>query len=437
MYRYDEREQTITRLFADGEDGAVCVQDTYVQLGFRQHAILYEPAEPGERSQIGVVIIHSDSDYSTFPIGGELAKRGYRTLCGQVSDPSGTMDRKILDVGAAVSFLRSLPGITKVVLMGHSGGATLMSAYQAAAEAGPAVFTGDHMLVPCALSRAVPPADGVMILDSNFGNGAMTLFSIDPAVRQEGNGLDLDPELDAYNPANGYDPAGSEYSDAFLTRFWKAQAERNNALIRHALERLAALEAGHGLYTDDEPLVLTGASQVAPCNKIFPEDLRFISHTKRAHTLLLGNGKESVEVVHSVRKARGGSSPTGRSHSCEVSTVRSFLSNRAVLAGENYRIYPDGAEGILWEDTCNCTPANIRFVTVPLLAMGMTGSYEYLAAEAVYDNAASTDKTIAFAAGASHNFFPADADCARAYGDTAATVFDYAAAWMAQPGRFL
>lgn len=437
MLKFDLKNGVITSSSGGYQNEGLLIRDTYVRLGtgmVGMHCMLYEPVLPVEKSQIGIVIIHSDDDYSTFPVGGELARRGYRTLCGQVTDSHSTLERKMLDIKHAVQFLKAYPGVTKVVLLGHSGGATLMSAYQSVAEKGASIYQGDHMLVKCALEEELIPADGIMTLDSNWGNGSMTLLSVDPAVIEEGNGVKLDPELDIFNPANGFDPEGAAYSDAFLKKFFAAQAERNNAILRRALERLYALEHGKGNYVDDEPFVVTGAAQFAPGNKLIPQDLRLVSHTKRPYTLLHKDGSATEEVIRCLRLPHFDRSMTPSVGFCVVDTVRSYLTNRAVAAGEQYAMREDCIEGIQWENTFNCTPGNIRNVSAPLLVMGMTGSYEYLAAEAVYHNAASEDKSIAFMEGAGHNF---DNMGRTEFGDTQKVVFDHVDRWLSAPGRFL
>ena len=439
MYLYDIENKNIISSTGGYQQEGLLIRDTYVRIGTGFHSIhgmFYEPVVPVEKSRIGVVIIHSDDDYSIFPIGGELAKRGYRTLCGQVIDPDETLEQKMLDIKHAVEFMRNFPGIKKVVLMGHSGGATLMSAYQSVAEKGVNIYRGSNMLVKCSLEEELPPADGLMLLDSNWGNGSMTLFSVDPAIVEVDGSIKIDPELDIFNPANGFDPNGSEYSDAFLKKFLKAQAERNNSIIRKTLDRLYMIEKGKGYYLDDEPFSAPGTAQFGPFNKLFPQDIRLLSHTKKPYPLLHGNGSITEGIVPSVRRARGefGKDMTRLMFSAVNTTVRSFLTNRAVFAGEGYDIRDDGAYGIRWEDTFNCTPGNIRNVNIPLLIMGMTGSYEGLAAEEIYSNAASTDKTIAFVEGAGHNF---DNQGREEFGDTQKIVFDYADKWMSTPGRFI
>lgn len=433
MFFYDPESRSLRSSAGGYLDGGLHIRDTYVKIGLRQHGILYEPIVKNEKSRIGIVMIHSDADYSTMNVCGELAKRGYITFGGQVSERDALHDGKILDVKRAVEFLRSIPGVEKIVIMGHSGGATLMSAYQAVAENGPQVFAGDDMLIKCALREDIPPADGMMAIDANWGNGAMTLFSMDPSVIEEGNGQKLDPALDIFNPANGYDPLGSHYSADFLKTFLAAQKQRNNKVVAAARERLWALEHGKGSYTDDEPLMITGGSQFGPCNKLFPEDVSLFAHTKKEYPLLHGDGTVTTEIVRTVRPAAPGIRATPTKRGTAVTTVRHFLSERAVLAGEDYAILPDGATGILGELCYSYTPANIRHVHVPILVMGMTGSYEYLAAEEIYDAVASKDKTIAFVEGANHNFFP----LSEQYGDTQKTLFDYMDKWLSQPGRFI
>ena len=61
----------------------------------------------------------------------------------------------------------------KIVLMGHSGGGTLMSAYQAVAENGPQLFQGPEKIFPYPNNEELPPAGGIVLLDSNWGNAVI------------------------------------------------------------------------------------------------------------------------------------------------------------------------------------------------------------------------------------------------------------------------
>ena len=430
MIKFDPVAKTITETTGGNSDWGMPIRDTYVKLAGwlnHQHGMLYEPVELCEKSRIAIVNVHSDSDYLDFPISAAMARRGYRSFGGQVFGT--TLDEKLLDVKRIVEFLRALPGVEKVILMGHSGGATLMTAYQNAAENGIGILKSDNLIYKCTLSddEVLPPADGVMLLDANWGNCAMTLFSIDPAIVEEGNGMKLDPALDTFNPDNGFDPAGAHYPKEFLDRFFAAQAERNNRIVDMALERLRALEAGEGMFRDDEPFNVAGAAQFAPCNKLFPQDLSLIAHTKQERDLIHADGSVTHEIVRSLRGPKFNKSVT-----------RSFLSERAVYAKPDYYFYADGVEGVDWDNVyCSAVP-NVRKIHAPLLCMGMTGGYEFLASEVIYDNAASEDKYIAFVEGATHNFSPEHEveQFPGQFGDTEKITFDFVDKWLSAPGRF-
>lgn len=412
---------------------------TFVRPGPRMPGVLYEPLTKGDKSHIGILVMHSDSDYLDQPAGPELARRGYSVLCTNTADPAQSLSMKVSDAKQGFELLKNLDGMEKVVLLGHSGGATLMSAYQNLAENGVKTFQGPEKLIRCLdFLDGLTPADGLMCLDSNWGNGAMRLFGVDPAVVDDGSGLLIDESLDMFHPANGYSPEGSVYSEEFLRRFFKAQSDRNNRHIAYALERLAVIEAGKGMYADDEPMILAGSSHIGLNNKLFPQDPRLLSRTKEAHTLLHKGGVITNEIVHTVRKpkhlrSRTGSLAQGALHT----TVRKFLDSYAVRTVDGYGYDDCEVFGIDWKSSYNCTPGNVMGVTVPLLVAGMTAGYEFSAAETIYRNAASADKTIAFVEGANHDFLP-DRECERVegeFGDTVKTLFDYVDQWLS--ARFL
>ncbi len=439
MYLYDVEQERIMKtsggLSEDGQE----IQDAAVVLGRRQRGMLYRPVEAEKQKPIAVVIIHASEDYSFLPICGELARRGFTALGGQVSNPGATLEEKMLDVKRAVGFLKKLPGIEKVVLLGHSGGATLMSAYQSIAENGAQIYQGEDMLVKCALDTELTPADGIMLLDSNFGNGAMTLLSIDPAVTENGNGSNLNLEYETFSVKNGFRPEGSEYREEFIKKFYKAQAKRNNDLIDLAMERLRCIESGQGAYQDDEPFFVTGGNQRKACNRMFLTDRRLLNHTKGSYPLLHANGEITEEVIYSLRPVEGGFNRTMTTFGILQTTVKGFLSEYAVRANEDYRVNPDGIQGVDWAHTFNCTPGNVTNIHAPMLIVGMTGGYEFMASEVIYQNAASKDKSIAFVEGASHGFVPETKteQYPGQYGDTHAIVCNYAAAWLDTPGRFV
>lgn len=402
------------------------VRAALIRLG-QTPAALY--AHKTRKNSIGVLVMHSDSDYLSFSAGLELAERGCTVLCANTV-PSDLLSKKLLAVKACVEYLRALPQVEKVVLLGHSGGATLMSAYQNAAENGGANFRGDNMVFKLDDSvSGLSPADGIMLIDPNWGNGSMVLFSLDPAVTIEGDPRRRDPELDLFAPANGFDPEGSHYSESFIRKFLTAQRERNERLIALAWERLRLIEAGKGLYEDDEPFLVVGGAGNFMNNKLYAQDPRLMSHTRGEYLLLHGDGSRTRQVIHTLRGPENPRCLTANYRDgLLLTTVRTFLDSHSVHAGEDYYYNEDTIFGVDWTGSYCCTTGNVTGVTVPLLAMGMTNGWEFASVEGIAERAASVDKTVAFVEGATHMYCPEPGETR--FGDTVKTTYDFIAQWL-------
>ena len=90
----------------------------------------------------------------------------------------------------------------------------------------------------------------------------MLLFgeNLNPAVVTEGNANQLDPDLDALNPKNGYNPNGPWlFSAEIKQRYFKAQAARMKRLIALAQEQLKQGKA-------NEPFLIVGAWNAGQAN---------------------------------------------------------------------------------------------------------------------------------------------------------------------------
>ena len=407
------------------------IKTTFIEIARRTPGVLYEPTERHPKQRIAILVMHSDEDYLAFPTGPEMAERGYTALCANVMSKEGMMFSladKMKSVAAAVKYLRSLPSVEKIVLMGHSGGGTLMSAYQAIAENGPAVFQGNEMILPYPGNEKLPPADGMLLLDANWGNAVMQLFSLDPAVESEHSGMMIHAWLDLFHPANGFRPAGSVYPPEFIRRFQTSQSERNNGLIDDALNRYRLIQHGQGNYSDDEPLIIPGAAQGFTNNKLYAQDPRLMSHTRNPHLLLHPDGTRTTEIVRSLR---GPENPESFTHSfwagARFLSVKTYLNSYAIRTAKEYGYDEDHVWGIDWDSSYSSTPGNMVHVKVPTLVMGMTAGWEFLASETIFQMAGSEDKSIAFVEGATHRFGPAKDQ----FGDTGKTLHDYVDEWLA------
>ena len=421
---------------------------TFVPLGQGEPGVLYEPASPGAKASIAFFVMHASGDYLTFSACSELSKRGYRVLCvNNTTSKSGAFDDGILDEGLlqskkAVAYLRSLPDVKKVLVFGHSGGATVMTAYQAIAESGLAFCQDNAKIHKCPDSLAgLPAADGVVLADSNWGQSAMVLLSIDPSVKDEKNGHTSDPALDMYNPANGYVAAGSHYSQDFIRKYQAAEAGRAMTILKTAQDRLALIDSGKGDFDGDEIFFIPGAFVAA--NKLFPSDTSLLSHSVKAWPLVHKDGSVSTQIIHSVRVPGGG--PMGALTSnlyraALKTTVKNYLASYAIRVTPDFGYGEDSTiRGVDWSSTYSSPPGNVEGISVPFLALGMTGNWEGLAAETIYDHAKSADKSLAFIEGATHIYTPCKA-CEKTpgeFGDTVKTTYDYIDGWVSSPGRFL
>lgn len=388
---------------AEGPETAA-PRTTFVHLARGVPAVLYEPANIGPKAETAVFVMHSSADYLSFSACTQLSRRGYRVLCANNSTSKsgisndGMLDQVLLEAKAGIAWLRKVPGVKHVVLLGNSGGGTVMSAYQFIAEGGTSACRSKEKIWKCPDTLAdLPPADGLMLIDSNWGLAAMTLFSIDPAVRGKDGRMATDTRLDMYAPANGFRPTGSSYGPVFTRGFLQAEGARNNALLSEAENRLAAVAAGKGPYEDDAPFVVPGAILLGSNNKLFSQDVALMAHTRKAWPLLHAGGRETTEIVHTGRVPQNTRSQTpSLMQGALKTTLRNYLNSYAIRTGPDFGYDETGVHGVDWTSTYASPPGNVQGIKVPLLVMGMTGHWEYLASETLYELSHSPDKSIAF-----------------------------------------
>lgn len=202
--------------------------------------------------KVAAIVIHPTSNFMHHYLLEPLAARGIAALGLNTrylgSDVSMLLERAIQDLGAGVRWLNE-QGYDRVLLIGNSGGAALVSLYQSQAEKLDITHTpaGD----PIDLSPAdLPPAQGIALTAAHLGRLHLMANWIDPAVIDEQDILSTDPALDMFNPENG--PA---YSDDFMRKYRTAQHVRLSGLESWARAKLRELRsARNGL--DDMAFVI-------------------------------------------------------------------------------------------------------------------------------------------------------------------------------------
>jgi pimeloyl-ACP methyl ester carboxylesterase len=416
------------------------VKMTSFSLGDGAHGVLYEPLQPGAKTHVALVNIHSFSSYVNHSACANMAERGYRILCADTRYTNAQNDYKGFEdhapaIKAAVNKVKGLAGVTKTVLIGHSMGAPMMAFYQNVAQNGAAkACQGPEKIMPCDASKLqdLPAADGLILLDPHFGEAAATLTYVDPAVVDEANPSKRDPQLDMFNEANGYSSKGAKYSADFRKRYMAAQAAREAKLTEAALKKWEQIKADKGasLYKDDMPFVVMGARA-----RLFQPELSLMNHSKKTYMLLKADGTRPTEVLTSVRPPSGGASEALSFNGGALPvTVRAWLGAHAIRTLPGYDFTADSLEGIDWNSTATSTSANAKGVTVPLLVMVMTGHYFIQSGELVMDMSGSADKTMVGDEGAVHGITPCTVCGSRPdqYGDTVKRAYDYLDEWLAK-----
>jgi pimeloyl-ACP methyl ester carboxylesterase len=426
------------------------VTTTYVNLGGGGTGLLRVPSPlgSGARSHIGIFTTHPSASFLNSPICTELANRGYVTLCADNPFSFNALGYKGYEdhapvIKAGINYLRSIPGISRIIIVGHSMGGPLMAFYQNVAQNGAAACQGVEKLISCDATNlsSLPGADGLILLDSHLGDAVATMTYVDPAIRNEEHPGHRNAHLDMFDPRNGYDlkTNSATYSADFKKRYLKAQAERNEDLIEAALEELSKIVNGEDhLYPDDMPYNVAGANAA----RLWQPDISLLKQSEEPRLLLKADGTDVMQVISSVRL------PSGRADmavtfagSHLLLTVRRFLGAHAVRTTKDYNQLPDDITGIDYASSATSTPSNIQGVTVPLLIVVMGAHYFIRPDEIILSNAASADKTYAAVEGATHGFTPCTA-CATAlglpstyYGNTVKRLFDYVDDWLSA-GRF-
>lgn len=425
---------------AHPQPGHQLYRQVYVRLASNANAILYDPATKAGaiRAYIAMLIAHPEhaNVFNSFP-AAELATRGYRVLTMNYYGSELTYEELLSPLAASVKYLRSLPGVEKVVLIGESTGGSELTYYQDVAENGPTkACQNPERIYKCDARKIgyLPPADAVVLLDANVGAPVRTL-SLDPAV------TDQHPEqrnaaLDMFDPRNGFDPKTGQghYSADFVRRFLVAQGQRNDRVIDRAVMRLNAIKQGKARFKDDGPFLVAGFSVTTNGARIDLADLSLMSRTREPHLLLKADGTKPWQIIPSLRPPMASNKDLDlydRTTPLGQQTVRHYLSFYGLRTTAAYAVTADDVKGVIWRSTANDAIGNVEGIRVPTLVMAGSCYPHLVLNELVFEHSAAPDKQFVAVEGANHQFRP----CQPKYGDTRRRTFDFVDAWLTKPGR--
>ena len=164
---------------------------------------------------VAFVASHYEVDFSEHYLTAPLAGRGFGFLGWNTRyRGQGAYFRlagALTDIGVGVRWAREEAGADTVVLLGNSGGASLMAAYQARALDEP--------------DPELPPADLFVSLNAHPGRPDVLTAWLDPAVTDETDPLSVYPALEMFDRAHG-----PPYPPDFVARYRRAQVERNERI---------------------------------------------------------------------------------------------------------------------------------------------------------------------------------------------------------------
>jgi len=192
----------------------------------------------GARPKTALIAAHYNVDFAEHYSAAYFAQRGFGFLGWNTryrgAEDLFHLEHAIADIGVGVGWLRER-GVEKVVLLGNSGGGSLMAAYQA---------------------EAALKGDLYISLNAHPGRPEVLTNWMDGSVVDESDPAATDPALDPF-------AQDLPFTEEFALRYRAAQRARNQRITDWAKQELARLKAA-GIPDRIFPLFRTWA------------DLRFI-----------------------------------------------------------------------------------------------------------------------------------------------------------------
>ena len=194
----------------------------------------------GRKPKVAMIATHYQIDFSEHYLADYMATRGIGFLGWNTRfrgfETSFLLDHALVDIGVGVRWLREHAGVDAVVLLGNSGGGSLMAAYQAQAVSHH--VTPLEGMRPAAGLTDLPPADGYIASAAHPGRPEVLTAWMDAAVVDEGDPVATNPELDLFDERNG-----PPFSADFIARYRAAQTARNEAITDWATSELQRVRA--------------------------------------------------------------------------------------------------------------------------------------------------------------------------------------------------
>jgi alpha-beta hydrolase superfamily lysophospholipase len=193
-----------------------------------------------------MIAMHPIGAPSYLPFFSQLARGGHHVMaCAtrySMGDAALQMENVLIDLAACVRHAREELGYRKIVLVGWSGGGSIMAAYQAEAEAPRIKQTAAAEATPLAGMELIS-ADALLLVASHRSRHHLLTGQLDPSITDELHPERREAALNLYDPSN---PPSPPFRAEFVASYRTAQIARNRKITAWVQEKLLQLRAnGH------------------------------------------------------------------------------------------------------------------------------------------------------------------------------------------------
>jgi pimeloyl-ACP methyl ester carboxylesterase len=185
-----------------------------------------EVKRAGTQPSTAVMVCHPTANFLGHYALDGLAERGLGAIGFTTryvgNDSTLIMENCLLDMGVMVEHLYSI-GYERVVLIGNSGGASIVPYYQA--QALEPTVTSPAGGGPDLTKAHLRPVDAIVALNAHPSRSRLSTEWLDPAIHDELRPFDRDTTLDMFHPDNT-----PPFEADFIDRYRAAQVARNRRI---------------------------------------------------------------------------------------------------------------------------------------------------------------------------------------------------------------
>jgi pimeloyl-ACP methyl ester carboxylesterase len=196
--------------------------------------------QSGTKPKIAIIATHYNVDFSEHYIAPYFARQGFGFLGWNTRyrgfEDQFLLEHALIDIGVGMRWLREEAGVEHIVILGNSGGGSLMGAYQAEAIA-PTLTDRLNGAGQEALHQLIK-GDLYISFNAHQGRPEVLTDWMDASVADEQDPVATIADLDPFNPEHG-----PPFSEDFITRYRAAQRARNQRITDWAKAELARLNA--------------------------------------------------------------------------------------------------------------------------------------------------------------------------------------------------